>query len=491
MLRSVAAKLINSSALKGCNGAKVAKPLVSSGFLQKQHSFATVSSSSSLSYPQSLLNVPQTQVTRLPNGLTIATEANTSVETATVGVWIDSGSRAENKKNNGVAHFLEHMTFKGTPTRSQHSLEMEIENIGAHLNAYTSREHTVYYAKLFSRDLPKGISILSDILQKSTLEESAINRERDVILREAEEVSKQMEEVVFDHLHATCYQESPLGFTILGPEENIKSISKQDLQEYIKTNYTADRMVIVATGKVQHEEICKLAEDHFGKLPTGSGKVKYGRPSFVGSEIRYRIDEMPTAHIALAVEGCGWSNPDHWPLLVASSIVGTWDRSFGAAGCMSSRLAQVVANNDLANSFMSFNTTYSDTGLFGIYLQSNAKTNLDDLICNVQKEWIRLALNATEAEVERAKQQLKTSLLLSLDGTTPIAEEIGRQMLVFGRRITPFEVDRLVDSVTAEEVKRVAQKYIYDNELSIVSIGPVEGVPDYNRMISSMNSMKY
>lgn len=192
--------------------------------------------------------------------------------------------------------------------------------MGAHLNAYTSREHTVYYAKLFSKDVPKGLSILSDILQNSTLSPDAINRERDVILREAEEVSKQMEEVVFDHLHATCFQESSLGYTILGPEENIKSITKDDLTTYIKDNYTADRMVVVGTGKVNHDEMCKLAEKEFGKLKSGNGKHKYDTPAFTGSEIRYRIDEMPTSHIAIALEGCGWKSPDHWPLLGKSRV---------------------------------------------------------------------------------------------------------------------------------------------------------------------------
>ncbi|KAF9991372.1 hypothetical protein BGZ65_000742, partial [Modicella reniformis] len=135
-----------------------------------------------------------------------ATESNPSAQTATVGVFIDAGSRAENVKNNGAAHFLEHMAFKGTSSRTQHDVEIQIENMGAHLNAYTSREQTVYYAKAFKDDIPRSVEILSDILQNSTLSNEAIERERDVILREQQEVDKQMEEVVFDHLHATAFQ---------------------------------------------------------------------------------------------------------------------------------------------------------------------------------------------------------------------------------------------------------------------------------------------
>ncbi|ORZ34084.1 mitochondrial processing peptidase beta subunit 1 [Catenaria anguillulae PL171] len=442
------------------------------------------------SYPGALLNVPKTQVTKLPSGLLVATESNPALATATVGVWIDSGSRAETKATNGVAHFLEHISFKGTQQRTQHGLELEIENMGGHLNAYTSREQTVYYAKLFAKDLPKGVGILGDILQHSTLDAKAIERERSVILREAEEVDKQVDEVVFDHLHAAAFPDNPLGFTILGPLKNIQSLQQADLKEYINANYTADRMVVVGAGNVDHAELCKLAEQHFAKLPTGTGKAKFVKPAFTGSDVRIRKDDMPTAHIAFAVEGAGWTSPDHWPLLVASAMIGSYDRGSGNAH-PSSKLAQIVQQHHLANSFSSFNTTYSDTGLWGIYMQSNNRDNLDDLAHFTIREWLRLALAPSEGEVATAKQQLKTSLLLSLDGTTPVAEEIGRQMLAYGRRLSPYEIDRLVDAVTVEDVKRVAHEYIYDRDLVIVGVGPVEALPDYNRIRAAMNLLRY
>jgi hypothetical protein len=149
---------------------------------------------------------PMTEISTLSNGLTIATETHPNTHTATVGVWIDAGSRAETDATNGAAHFLEHMAFKGTNRRTQHALELEVENLGAHLNAYTSREQTVYYAKSFKKDIPVAVDIISDILQNSKLEPGAIERERDVILREQEEVDKQLEEVVFDHLHSVAFQ---------------------------------------------------------------------------------------------------------------------------------------------------------------------------------------------------------------------------------------------------------------------------------------------
>ena len=192
---------------------------------------------------------------------------------------------------------------------------MHIENIGGHLNAYTSREHTVYYAKLFGSDVPDGIGVLSDILQNASLDPAAIQRERQVILREQEEIDKQMDEVVFDHLHATAFQGNSLGYTILGPKENILNLSKDDLKSYIQENYTAERMCIVAAGNVDHDNIIKHAQKHFGGLRKGNGRETYVRPAFTGSDIIFRQDDMNAAHLALAVESVGWTHPDHWPLI--------------------------------------------------------------------------------------------------------------------------------------------------------------------------------
>ena len=260
--------------------------------------------------------------------------------------------------------------------------------MGGHLNAYTSvrtflhlssgehkpndhqRENTVYYAKAFNSDVPKSVDILSDILQNSKLDPAAIERERDVILRESEEVEKQHEEVVFDHLHATAYQGQPLGRTILGPRENIQSIQRNDLEDYIKTNYTADRMVLVGTGGVPHQQLVELAEKHLSSLPTAP-LTPYGsevaaeqkrKPDFIGSDVRIRDDTVPTANIAIAVEGVSWKDDDYFTALVTQAIVGNWDRAMGNAGLLGSKLSTFVNHHGLANSFMSFSTSYSDTG---------------------------------------------------------------------------------------------------------------------------------
>ncbi|KAF9651670.1 hypothetical protein BDM02DRAFT_3178695 [Thelephora ganbajun] len=439
---------------------------------------------------------PITQTTTLLNGLTVATESHPHAQTATVGVWIDAGSRAETDATNGTAHFLEHMAFKGTGRRSQHALELEVEDIGAHLNAYTSREQTVYYAKSFKKDVPKAVDIISDILQNSKLDASAVERERDVILREQQEVDKQLEEVVFDHLHSVAFQGQSLGRTILGPKANILSIKRDDLSNYIKINYTADRMVLVGTGAVDHQELVSLAEKHFSSLPVSPNPIPLGRLShskteFTGSEVRVRNDELPTAHIAIAVEGVGWSSPDYFPMLVMQSIFGNWDRSLGSSSLLSSRLSHIISSNNLANSFMSFSTSYSDTGLWGIYLVSENLMNLDDLTHFTLREWTRMSIAPTEVEVERAKSQLKASMLLGLDGTTAIAEDIGRQLVTSGRRMTPKQIEFAIDAVTPAEIQRVAQKYLWDKDIALAAVGSVDGLLDYNRIRTDMSSMVY
>jgi len=391
---------------------------------------------------------------------------------------------------------LEHLAFKGTKTRNQTALEFEVENVGAHLNAYTSREQTVYYAKCFDKDVPQAVDILSDILQNSKLDESAIERERDVILREQEEVDKQLEEVVFDHLHAVAFQGQPLGNTILGPEAHIKSIRKTDLSSYISKNYTADRMVLVGAGSIEHDALVKLAEKNFASLPVSKNPIPLGQAAhqptqFSGAEVRIRDDTMSTMNIAIAVEGCGWRSPDYWPMLVMQSIFGNWDRSLGASPLLSSKLSHIISTNNLANSYMSFSTSYSDTGLWGIYMVTENLTNIDDMVHFTLREWTRMSISPSSGEVERAKSQLKASLLLGLDGTTAIAEDIGRQMVTTGKRYTPKEIERYVDAVTPDDIKRVAQKYLWDKDFALAALGRVEGLLDYNRIRADMSSMMY
>ncbi|KAK3300540.1 Metalloenzyme, LuxS/M16 peptidase-like protein [Chaetomium fimeti] len=416
----------------------------------------------------------KTETTTLKNGLTVATQYSPYAQTSTVGVWIDAGSRAETAETNGTAHFLEHLAFKGTSKRTQHQLELEIENMGGHLNAYTSRENTVYFAKAMNDDVPQCVDILQDILQNSKLEEAAIERERDVILRESEEVEKQVEEVVFDHLHATAYQGQSLGRTILGPRENIRDITRTELSNYVKNNYTADRMVLAGAGGIPHQQLVEMADRYFSKLPSKSPEtsayaLSKKKPDFIGSDVRIRDDTIPTANIAIA------------------AIVGNYDKALGNAPHQGSKLSGIVHKNDLANSYMSFSTSYSDTGLWGIYLVTDKLGSVDDLVHFALREWSRLSSNVTEAEVERAKAQLKASILLALDGTTAVAEDIGRQIVNTGRRMSPGEIERVIDAITEKDVMEFANRRLWDQDIAISAVGSVEGLFDYARVRADMS----
>lgn len=470
---------------------KCLPPTYSHRYNQTRHLIAPAGVGAAKAYKQEdphYVNHGETIISELKNGLRVATE-DSGLETCTVGIWIDAGSRYEDEESNGVAHFLEHMAFKGTKNRSQTQLELEIENMGAHVNAYTSREQTVYYAKCLSKDVDHAVEILADILLNSTLGESEIERERGVILREMQEVEQNLQEVVFDHLHSSAFQGTPLGMTILGPTKNIKSISRENLIEYINTHYKAPRMVLAGAGGIDHEKLVKLGEKYFSHVPETYDRVKIPDDAapcrFTGSEIRVRDDAMPLAHVAIAVEGPGWKNPDNIPLMVANIIVGSWDRSHGAGANSGNKLASTCAQSEGIHSYSSFNTCYKETGLWGCYFITD-KFNLTNFTFYLQETWMRLCHSITRAEVERAKNELKTNMFLQLDGTTPICEDIGRQLLTYGRRIPHNELEARINAVDVETVKRVCSRYIYDRCPAVAAVGPVEDLPDYSRIRSSM-----
>lgn len=431
-----------------------------------------------------LLPEVPTRVTVLPNGLRVATETR-PVGSAVVGVWIDAGTRFETDRVNGAAHFLEHLIFKGTKNRAQRDLEVGVENVGAHLNAYTSREQTVYYARSRKADVPAMTELLADILQNSEISDAAVDRERDVILREMEEIDQIQEEVVFDYLHGTAYQDSPLARTILGPVENIKSLSPADLKAYIAEHYKPHRMVLAAAGDVDHDEIVSLASTHFGSMepdpkPVSSLDLVSEKPAYlVGSDVRIRDDDMPLAHFAIAFESCGWAHPDAVSFMVLQSLMGTYDRASTTGANSSYRLSARLEEVPTVKTATTFNTTYTDTGLFGIYTTAEPKT-LDDVVVPIFEELVRNCFKVDEQQLANAKAALKTSLLAQLDGPTGVAEEIGRQLLVYGRRIPISEWFARIDAVDAEAIKRISNKYIFDRELAITAMGPIHSLPDYN-----------
>ncbi|KAI0508048.1 hypothetical protein KFK09_014182 [Dendrobium nobile] len=404
---------------------------------------------------------PQVRLSTLPNGIRVVTQAApaSSLHMASIGVWIDAGSRFETPGTNGTAHFLEHMIFKGTRRRTSQSLEEEIENLGARLNAYTSREQTTFFADVQSKDIAVAVDVLADILQNSRFPEHAIKRERGVILREMEEVQGQMEEVIFDYLHAAAFYKHPLGDTILGPEENIQAISRVDLQKYISSHYAGPRMVVSAAGAIKHDEVVNLVHRLFTKFsrdPTTADQLVRAKPAtFTACEVRVVNDTMPLAHVAVALKGAAWTDANSIPVMVIQTLLGSWNKSAGVGNCSGSELARRISTEGLAESMMAFNTNYRDTGLFGVYCTTTPDC-LNGLSCVVMQEIRRLAYQVSEVEVIRAKNQ----------------------MLTYGR-VVPFpELFARIDAVDAAAVKDIAGKFILNQDVAIAAMGPVQGLPE-------------
>ncbi|GAA6088751.1 cytochrome b-c1 complex subunit 1, mitochondrial [Tachysurus ichikawai] len=446
----------------------------------------------SVSYAQSLLSAPETRVTTLENGLRVASET-TSHGTCTVGLWINVGSRYESEKNNGAGFFLEHLAFKGTKKHSQAALEQAVESMGAHLSGYTSREHTAYYMKALAKDLPKAVELLSEVVQSASLSEAEIEQQRGVVLRELEEVEASLQDVCLDLLHATAFQGTPLSQSILGPSQNARTLTRQDLVEYINSHYKAPRMVLAAAGGVNHEELVGLAKQHLSSISfeyQDDAVPLLSHCRFTGSEVRMRDDALPLAHIAIAVEGAGAASPDIVPLMVANSIIGSYDLTFGGGKYLSSRLASLAVEGNLCHSFQSFHTSYSDTGLMGIYFVTD-KHKIEDMMHWAQNAWMNLCTTVTESDVARAKNALKASLVGQLNGTTPACDDIGRHVLSYGRRIPLAEWDAKIDAVTAKMVRDVCSKYIYDKCPAVAAVGPIEQLPDYNRIRSAMYWLRF
>lgn len=439
---------------------------------------------------------PVYKTTVLPNGMTVASEYMPGTKTATVGMWINAGSRADSPVSSGTAHFLEHLAFKGTRKRTQYELELEIEDLGSQINAYTSRENTVYYTKCLARDLERNVDILSDLLTQSKLEGGAIEKERAVILQESDEVDKMHDEVVFDHLHEIVFRNQDLGRTILGPREKIRTINRDDLVNYIKTNYKGDRMALIGVGCIDHDALVASANKYFGLIVLSEVPFKQhgdDLPIFYGAERKIQDDSMPITHVALAVEGVSWSAPDFFTSSVANGIIGSWNRSIGIGSESPSPLTVTAAmgganNSPIANSYMAYTTSYADTGLMGVYFTAESNTDMSIFVNAVLKEWARLKSgDITEEEVERSKAQLKASLVLALDDSTAIAEDIGRQLVNTGFRLSPEDVFERVESITRQDVIDWANYRLKNTPIALCAMGNCKSLPTLKELTTGMS----
>lgn len=436
---------------------------------------------------QALAATPDTQQSSMSNGLRVASK-DTGGEVCTVGLWIDAGSRCETPANNGVSHFVEHMIFKGTQNRTQAQLEAQIEGLGAQFGAHTSREQIAYYAKCLKKDVPAVVEILSDAVQNPLFNEEAMEKERGVILGEMEESSTDLETVLMDYLHATAYQGTSLGLSVFGTSANVQSLSSADLQDYVSANFTAPRIALAAAGGVDHSALVKSAEANLSGLSGAVGGGNLPPCRFTGGSISDRNDDLPFNHVAIAVQGCGWTSDDHLPLMVAESIVGSWSKGLAGAASVSGFLAPRAMKT--MEAYNGFSNTYTETSLFGVHLVSTA-VELDDAMECVTRELVRLCGDITDSDVARAKAALQTNLLLQQDDTSGVCANIGQHMLAHGRHISTLDLFQSIDAISTQEVKDVCMKYIYDKCPAVASVGPTEAVQDYNVVRSRLYWMRF
>lgn len=422
-----------------------------------------------------ILQFPETRITTLPNGLRVATESNLAAKSAAVGIWVDAGSRFDPEDKSGVAHFLERLVLKAE--------NEQVENIGAQLDGFTTRDITWYSALVSGQNVGKGVEVLGQILQNPDFSEGKIDKVRNAILKERDQIRAEGDLVIFDQLHATAFQYTPLGRPIVGPVNDMKLISKADIQEYFSSHYAAHRMVISASGAVKHEDVVEQVKKAFTKLsanPTTTSQLVASDPAnFTGSEVRIIDDDLPLAQFAVAFEGASVTDPDSVTLMVMQTMLGSWSKKDGAGKHVGSQLVQMVAINEIAQSFRTFNLNYKDTGLFGVYAVAKPDC-LDDLSYAIMHEVSKLSYRVTEDDVIRARNQLKSSLIRRCYGINGVAEDIGQQLLTYGRRIPFAELFARIDAVDARAVKHAADRFLFDKDIAIAAMGPIKGLPDYN-----------
>jgi predicted Zn-dependent peptidase len=409
----------------------------------------------------------------LDNGMRVVTDRMDSVETVTLGVWVEAGARNETAEINGVSHLLEHMAFKGTGRRSALDIAVEIENVGGYLNAYTSRETTVYYATVLRENVDLALDILSDILMNSAFAETELERERAVIVQEIGQVNDVPDEIVFDRLQEIAFPDQPLGRPILGTSEIVQNMPRTTLVEYMDAQYAGDRMILGAAGNVDHADLLEKAARCFsGLVRETDAPIVPG--TYVGGEFREQRD-LEQAHIILGLEGLGFSDPDYYPLAVLSTALG---------GGMSSRLFQEVREKrGLVYSIYTFSSAYRDGGLFGIYAGTGEEQSAE-LVAVVVDELCRAANDiVNEDELRRARTQIKAGVLMSLESTSSRAERLARHLQVYGRIIPIQEISERIDGVTAQDVQRAAQRLL-TMPPTLVGLGPVANMGNYESVVS-------
>ncbi|HEX2215165.1 MAG TPA: pitrilysin family protein [Xanthobacteraceae bacterium] len=405
------------------------------------------------------------EVTRLASGLVVVTDAMPHLETASLGVWVGSGSRDEQHDEHGISHLLEHMAFKGTSRRTARQIAEEIEAVGGDINAATSAETTAYYARMLKPDVPLALDVLSDILSDPSFDAAELAREQNVIVQEIGACEDTPDDLVFDYLQSTAFPDQPVGRSILGTPDTVRSFDSPRLRGYLARNYRAPDMVVAAAGAIDHAAIVEEVQRRFSTFAGPPGPMP--EPARFGGGTRIETRELEQVHVTLAMEGVPQRDPTLYSLQVFTNALG---------GGMSSRLFQQVREErGLCYSIYSFHWPYSDTGLFGIYAGTDA-ADTAELMRVVIDEIVTASETVTEVEVARAKAQMKAGLLMALESSGARVEQLARQILAYGRPIPLPEIVAKVEAVTVESTRAAGRALIARSRPAIAVLGPGPGL---------------
>ena len=415
------------------------------------------------------------ETTTLDNGMTVLTHNMPHLESASLGVWVKSGSRSEFANEHGISHLLEHMAFKGTKSRTARDIAEAIEGVGGEVNAATSVEHTGYFARVLKEDVELAADIIADILQNSTYDEGELAREQQVIVQEIGASRDDPDDHVFDMFQGVSFPDQPIGRPILGTAESVRGFSPAAIRGYLDRNYTGDRMILAAAGNVDHDKLVRLAERQFTSLePVSKAEPEAAR--YVGGEETFQTDHEQ-AHIILGLEGRPYNSDGFYTVQVLSSVLG---------GGMSSRLFQEVRERrGLCYSVYAFHWAFADSGIFGIAAATGGD-EVNDLVQVVLDELRRAADTISDEEVTRVRNQIRAGLLMSLESPSARAGQIARQKVLWGRTIPLEETVERINNIDAARVREVAHQLLDTTRVSIAGIGPVGNMPDHDTVVAKL-----
>ncbi len=411
------------------------------------------------------------QITTLTNGLRIITSERPQLETVSLGVWVRTGSAYENKSNNGISHFLEHMSFKGTKTRTALQISEEIEDVGGQSNAYTSREFTAYYAKMMKENAELAVDVLTDSILNSTFPEEELIKERDVVIQEIKQTIDTPDDIVFDYFQATAFPDQALGRSILGPEKTVRSFNRQTLLDYISSNYAAENMVLCAVGNIKHQDFVDMVAKRMQSFRTKTNFTTEAQNYGGGFFLERRPIEQ--SHLVLGFKACPYKSERYYDVAILSTILG---------GGMSSRLFQEIREKrGLVYSVYSFTAAHTQEGIFGIYAGTGAK-DIPVLIPVVVDEIKKICNDlVSDKEFSRAKMQLKASIKMGLESSSSTAEVLARQNLIYGRSLSVEEVIAKIDAVTKDDIKNIAAG-IFASNPTYTLLGAVDKYTEYDEL---------